>query len=395
MLVDLGPPVGRDFGGKPVVLTVARWPVGGIRTYLRYLVSAPALLDYDFVLVAPNEDGLDRYVAEGRAPCREWIASGSSIATMNKTVWAAIRKWKPLLVHSHGFLSCAASGLVSRLRGLPHLLTVHDLLLAPQFVGWSGRIRYLTLGVTLSLPDYIHCVTNDSRDNLLTSYSWLMSMKRRLVVIPHGVDTMEIERAPTRDLATELGVSRETVIFGFLGRFMAQKGFRVLVDAVQILKRRGLTPTQARILALGSGGFVREDRAQIAALGLSEFFTFWPSQPDIATILKGIHCLVMPSLWEASGILAMEAMVAGTQVIGTECVGLRETLAASPAVRVRPNDAEQLSDAIGRFVERPDTSAALEFRHEASSRFSANRSFADLRDLYARLCSSDTRVDLE
>src|SRR6185437_15543213 len=118
------------------------------------------------------------------------------------------------------------------------------------------------------------------------------------------------------------------------GRFMEQKGFRVLIDAVGILKRNGLSPARARVLAVGSGGYVREDRARIAAFGLEEFFTIWPYQRDIASILKGIHCLVMPSLWEASGILAMEAMVAGIPVIGSDCVGLRETLAESPSVQV-------------------------------------------------------------
>jgi glycosyltransferase involved in cell wall biosynthesis len=370
---------------RPVVLTVARWPVGGIRSYLRDLLAAPALLPYSFVLVAPNEDGLDKYVASGRLTCREWIIPASSIGKMTRAVSAAIHQWKPAFVHSHGFLSCVSSGLVCQLTGLPHLLTVHDLLLDSQFKGLGGRVRHMGLGATLIFPDYIHCVTADSRDNLLARYPWLTGLKRKTVVIPHGVDTVEIMRAPKRELAMELGCPQETVIFGFLGRFMAPKGFRVLIDAMQILKNRGLTPARARVLAVGSGGFVREDRARIAALGLKEFFTFWPYQSDIATILKGIHCLIMPSLGEASGLLAMEAMVAGTPVIGSDCVGLRETLAASPAVRVRPNDAVQLSEAIARFIEQPDRQAAIQFQCEAAERFSGDRSFAELRNLYDRL----------
>ena len=41
---------------RPTILTVVRWPVGGIRTYLRDLFNSAALKDLRFVLVAPNED---------------------------------------------------------------------------------------------------------------------------------------------------------------------------------------------------------------------------------------------------------------------------------------------------------------------------------------------------
>ena len=374
-----------DSDVRPVVLTVARWPVGGIRTYLRDLFAAPALQGYAFVLIAPNEDGLDEYVAGGRLACREWIVSGSSIVEMTRAVLAASRQWKPAFVHSHGFQAGVFSGLACQLSGFPHLLTVHDMLLDMQFKGLGGRIRHLGLGISLISPDCIHCVTRDSRDNLLARYPWLTSLERKTFVVPHGVDTRKIWLTARRELATELGCSPDTVIFGFLGRFMAQKGFRVLMDAIEILRIHGLTPARARVLAVGSGGYLREDRARIAALGLEEFFTFWPYQPDVASILKGIHCLVMPSLWEASGLLAMEAMVAGTPVIGSDCVGLRETLAASPAVSVRANDAVQLSEAIASFIERPDRQAAIQFQSTAMERFSADRSFAALHDLYDRM----------
>jgi glycosyltransferase involved in cell wall biosynthesis len=94
---------------------------------------------------------------------------------------------------------------------------------------------------------------------------------------------------------------------------------------------------------------------------------------------------VMPSLWEASGLLAMEAMVAGVPVIGTDCLGLRETLADTPAIRVPPNDARQLSQALGAFIAQPRPGAARQFRVEAARRFSAHRAFAKLHDLYASI----------
>ena len=55
------------------VLLCTRWPVGGIRTYLRYVFRSFPAADYRFVLVLPDVpearilvEDLDEIVSEGR-----------------------------------------------------------------------------------------------------------------------------------------------------------------------------------------------------------------------------------------------------------------------------------------------------------------------------------------
>jgi glycosyltransferase involved in cell wall biosynthesis len=367
------------------ILTVARWPVGGIRTYLRDLFISQALREWQFLLIAPNVDRLDLYVSEGHLGSARWIACDSSVEAMTRTTIEISRRRRPSFVHTHGFISGGIGAVSCTISRVPHLLTVHDLLLEAQFRGWRGRARRLLVGTSLISPDVVHCVTRDSRENLVHTYPWLPSLRRKTAVIAHGVNVAKITAVVPLDLTKSLQLDPATVVFGFLGRFMAQKGFRVIIDAVKLLQGAGVTPRELRVLAVGSGGFIREDRARVSALGLESYFTFWPYQPDIVSILKGMHCLLMPSLWEASGLLAMEAMVAGVPVIGSDCLGLRETLADSPAVRVRPNDAADLRDAMAQFMAHPDPAAARAFQPEAARRFSSERAFAQLAELYERM----------
>jgi len=367
------------------VVAVARWPVGGIRTYLRALFEAPALEGYAFTLVAPDEEDLKSYLNLTTRRL-EWTPCGSSSSAIARAVLAEIRRKKPQFVHSHGFISGSVTAAACELTRARHLLTVHDVLLDGQFAGLTGQARKLGLGFGLASSNHVHCVTADSRDNLLSTYPWFRSLRRKSTVIPHGVDTDLIVRAPRREVPQELGCAPGTMIFGFLGRFMAQKGFRYLVEAVGMLKSRGVSPERMRVLAVGSGGFLREDRERVTSMGLDGFFTFWPYHPEIASILKGIDCLVMPSLWEASGLLAMEAMVAGTPVIGTDCIGLRETLSDTPSVIVPPANAQALADALAKFLEHPTRNTAAVFQPEALERFSARRCFSTLASLYDRLC---------
>jgi len=370
---------------KPLVLTVARWPVGGIRTYLRDVFAAPALERYRFVLLSPDVDSMPQYLATGDYRGVEWIETPESALGSVRAIAAATRRLRPAFVHSHGFISGALAGVACTLTRARHLLTVHDVLLDAQFEGLSGRVSELGLGASLATPDLIHCVTQDSLDNLTERYPWLRGLERKSAVIPHGVAVGRIVQAPRRDVHTEIGRGADAVVLGFLGRFMAQKGFRVLMDAVGLLKGRGVAPARLAILGVGTGGFLREDQERIAALGLGDYFTFWPYQPDISSILKGIDALVMPSLWEASGLLAMEAMVAGTPVIGTSCIGLRETLGDSPSLRLPPGDAPALAAAIETFLSRPDGAAARAFQPEAAVRYDANRAFEKLGGLYERM----------
>jgi hypothetical protein len=54
-------------------------------------------------------------------------------------------------------------------------------------------------------------------------------------------------------------------------------------------------------------------------------------------------------------------------------------------VRVRPNDASQLSDAMAGFIAHPVRSPAQAFQGEASRRFSGARAFSELRNLYRQM----------
>jgi glycosyltransferase involved in cell wall biosynthesis len=363
------------------VLVVARWPVGGIRTYLRDLFSAPALAGYELILVAPNDEGLDEFIASGQLKAQRWIRTDSSPAAFIRTIYRAIRTERPGFVHSHGFFSGAYTAAACLASRCVHLLTVHDVLLDSQFAGFKGNVQRMILGATLAKPDRVHCVTQDSLDNLMDRFPALRADQERFVVIPHGVDTVKIMGAAPRDVHAELGTGAAT-IFGFLGRFMAQKGFRCLIDAVALVRDGGVTAAQMRVLAVGSGAFQRQDQARVRDLGLDHYFTFWPYQPDIASILKGIDCLVMPSLWEASGLLAMEAMVAATPVLGSSCIGLRETLGNTPALQLPPGDAPALAKAMREFMDAPTTARARDFQAEAADRFSAERCFSALRAVY-------------
>lgn len=190
-----------------------------------------------------------------------------------------------------------------------------------------GSLKKIVLGLMLMTVDRIHCVTNDARNNLLNYLVILRLFKSRIVVIPHGIEVNQFLDAEKRNIKHEYTLPEESFLIGFLGRFMSQKGFLYLVEALIELKKKNDLPKVPMILCFGEkDGFFREEMEDIRKKKLGESVLFLPFVANVASSLKGLDVVAMPSLWEACGLLAMETVVAGVPLIGTNCVGLKRDL---------------------------------------------------------------------
>jgi glycosyltransferase involved in cell wall biosynthesis len=107
--------------------------------------------------------------------------------------------------------------------------------------------------------------------------------------------------------------------------------------------------------------------------------------PDVLPLLRQLDLLVVPSLWEASSLVSMEAMAAGVPVLGTDCIGLREVLRDTPSRAVRAGDEVDLCRGLRQALARPWAAAARAFAAEACERFDNARAAGRLLELYAAL----------
>jgi glycosyltransferase involved in cell wall biosynthesis len=355
------------------ILLVVRWPVGGIRTYLKYVYGSLERSRYHVVLIAARTEESTTLLTDLDGLLADYveIEEGASSTTWTRAVWNQVRGKRFDIVHSHGPTAALLSMPAARLARVRHICTLHETLHARQFAGWKGRVRLLALRTGLPRVDVVQTVGRDATENLLQFIPSLGSPRRAVVPIHNGIRSELFEAPARRDLRGELGIDAGTFLIGFFGRFMSPKGFRYLIDAMAILTQELQPPRRPLVLAFGAGGFVREEQAVIAARGLTESFRFMPFVADMASNLRGVDLVAIPSLWEACPLLPMEAMAAGVPVIGSNCVGLREVLENSPAVVIPAADARALADAILAQIRnpQPQEAAAAAFAAEARKRF--------------------------
>lgn len=365
------------------VLAVVRWPVGGIRTHLAYTYPAIAEAGYRFTFVLPDDGSrgtLESTLAH--LPGCEFVET----PRLGSTVRRLLRTRRFGLIHSHGLTAAVHATLGNVGLGVPHLTTVHDVFRPNQFAGCRGWGKRLLLGHLLRRVGAIASVTRDVQQNLL---EYLPAIGRRggpqLLTIPNGIDTRHYrDDSPAEtSLRERVGCDAGTLLIGFLGRFAEQKGFTHLLQAMEVLAREGGKPMH--LVAVGSGDCRRRSEREVAERGLSDRVTLLDFMPDVLPVLRQLDLLVVPSLWEASSLLSMEAMSVGVPVLGSDCIGLREVLARTPARGFATGDVGDLVRAL-----REETSAAR--RGEAKAFASAARARFDARQYAERFAEQFDRM---
>jgi len=383
--------VGKDH--RYHVLLVVRWPVGGIRTFIRYVYRNIDSSRYHFTIIAPNELELRALLNDLSSLNLSYIPveRGCSASRFAKIIFETVAKDKYDLVHSHGLTAGICSILPLLLSKSPHLLTVHETLTDSHFEGSKGHLERLTLSLLLPLINIIHSVSHDAQENLLDYVFSLRMFKRKIVVIPNGIEVERFLNSDRRDLKKELNLPHKTFLIGFFGRFMPEKGFVYLIDALDLLYTKYDLLKQPFVLTFGEEeGFIREGKKYVREKALEEFVYFMPFVPNVAPTIRGLDVVAMPSLWEACGLLAMEAMTSGVPLIGTDCIGLRETLQDTPSVMVPAKNSAALAEALFKEMNNPSKRKVEKFREEAARRFCVKKQAEKLEGLMLDLLESET-----
>ena len=147
-----------------------------------------------------------------------------------------------------------------------------------------------------------------------------------------------------------LGPPRTPPRVGSMGRFSRRKGFHVLIDAIALLRDRGV----AIECAIAGDGRSRAELAkQIADRGVSGCVELvgWLDNVQKVRFLEGLDLFVSPSLNEPFGFVYLDAMRVGAPIIVCPTVGARFIFSTPGTAEIVPlDDAPALAGAIERVL---------------------------------------------
>ena len=339
--------------------------VTGVSTHVRGLSRALVAAGHDVVVVTPSvvgapDESIDDGVRVFRTPVDlPWVADEDVVANTASanhhlvTLVAQLIDWWPEVVHGHDWRTSWASYTASRIFECPLVMTVHG----TEYSRHGGH-------VPPGRPSNVHAVENWMAWTayLVVCNSQFMTNgvlegfeidPTRIRLVPSGIDATEWESTTARD-----STDSSPMVMSW-GRVLYEKGFQVVAQAIARL--RGVVPDIPAVIA-GRGPYLAELQTRTDLEGVHDLVHLAGFAPDaeLRDLLHRASCVVIPSLYEPFGIVALEALAAGTPVVAADTGGLREILAGTGAALLfEPGNDAQLAAAIEKVLTQPSVAEEL------------------------------------
>jgi glycosyltransferase involved in cell wall biosynthesis len=143
----------------------------------------------------------------------------------------------------------------------------------------------------------------------------------------------------------------------FVGRMVSIKGVDVAIQALRILRERGIKQS---LTLCGDGPERKAVEEQVEEYGLTDAVAFegWTDPEDLVRHYSAAEVTLVPSRYEPFGIVALEAIACGCPVVASNVDGLPEAV-GDCGLLVPPDDPDTLADTIERAL-RSDVRRALQ-----------------------------------
>ena len=345
--------------------------VGGIAAHVDGLARAMQRAGHEVVVCSLHHpDEPDDAVVDGvrvlRAdPALPWLPDDDLVARMASAnhqlvqLVAKLGPWRPEVVHAHDWLVAWAGDSLKTLLGVPLVATIHATErgrhgghLPP---GLPGTINSVEWWLTYQAREVIACSRFMARE-VVHSFE-LPSSKVHLV--PNGIDTHRWQLPPgaaearREPLVVAVGPPESIAFVVAWGRIQYEKGFQVLARAVSELRQR---VPGIRCVIAGRGSYLPELQTQIDMEGVSDIVQLagFVADEQLHEMLQRASCVVIPSLYEPFGIVALEGMAAGAPTIAARTGGLAEIIEGTDAgMLFEPGNHHELAECIADVLADP------------------------------------------
>lgn len=369
-------------------LVVVRWPLGGIRTYMKYVYKhIPKQFSLTIIASSTQEDEALKKDAEELGATLIIYKSRKWTGHLYWQVFKELSKKRYALIHSHGLISAVHAYLANIIFRVPHIMTIHGVIEERFLRGWTRKIKLSLITHVLKNIDVLYGVSNDIMSHYLEKLPALRRARCRKIVIMNGIDITRFNGYGHEKgvLRKKLDIGDEVFLIGFVGRFMEEKGFRYLIEAVDLLENTAEAKKDFKVLAVGSGDYINRYKKLIKSKNLEHKFMFIPFQQDIKSVYGAVDVVVMPSICEACPLQPMEAMCLGIPMIASDCIGLREVVSNTPVRLFECRNVKALADALQEYIFHDETAKFTSFSAVARERFDVRNTSAVVDSLFKSL----------
>jgi len=309
---------------------------------------------------APVVDGVPVH----RFPVRKRLVPGLTMPMMVGLMDALSESGADVIhAHSHRYGHVLEAAAVADRLDIPLVVSTHYHPADRREPTWKRgllRIQDTVFGMTAYRVARALVVQTDREAEMVGEFA----PRKKLRTIAPGID-LSSWTIPEADRPE--GVDLPDQYFLFVGRLASNKGLPTLLDALAALEPRSRIP----LVLMGRDWGARPAlEAQARALGIADqlrFLEFVARPSSYRAVVRRARALVLPSEFEAFGLVLLEAMAAGIPIVATAVGGVPDVLDDGRSGRLVPyGDSVALARALRSVTE--DAGETERLRSVASRR---------------------------
>ena len=223
------------------------------------------------------------------------------------------------LAHSHYWISGQVGEWVQRRWQVPHLLTFHSLGMVKKRVLNIPQEPDLRMEVEKRLAQTCDSIIVPTRRELENMVGYYGTPRDKMALIPCGVNLMRFAPLDKKEALRRLGLPSGKSLLLYVGRFTSEKGIDRLMKAMPLID----AGNRSHLVIIG--GDSEDDPATVKIkemarhLNIEEHVTFAGRIPQdrLPIFYSAADLMILPSLYESFGLVALESLACGTPVVST------------------------------------------------------------------------------
>ncbi|MCR9253391.1 MAG: glycosyltransferase family 4 protein [bacterium] len=223
------------------------------------------------------------------------------------------------VIHAHDWMSFKAGLIAKKILKIPLIVHIHS-------TEWDRNGAFVNPEVEkiekegFEKSDQIIAVSDRVKQQLVEHYK---VDENKITVVPNGISSKDFTKK-------KASTSSKTKNIGFIGRLVDQKGPQKFVDIARDLSS---IMSDTKFFIAGQGYLNEDLKNKIASLNMSDKIEMlgFLERDELKKLLSKLDLLIVPSISEPFGLVALEGVAAKVPVLVSSHAGILECISLKNA----------------------------------------------------------------